>query len=121
MSMTELDISKAATLRKWVLSACPVDSTMRPARCHAPMAGAEPAALGIELEDWDLLFRAVLETLARVACDRTPPDGTTLRLQTDDEMVGGCLQALDQLRRSRPLVQAPWMFLGSAPAPTVSN
>jgi hypothetical protein len=39
------------------------------------------AAADIATEDWDLLFRAALELLSRVALDEAVPDGQELQLQ----------------------------------------
>ncbi len=65
-----------------------------------------PAAARIEpQEDWDLLFQAVLETVARVAMERPAPDGAALQLQAPGEVLCECIDALDRLRRSVPLVQ----------------
>src|SRR3989344_2481138 len=75
----------------------------------------QPAAAGLETEDWDLLFRAVLETLARTACGRAPSDGAVSLLQTPGDVLDGCLDALEQLRRSAPSVQHPLMPKGGAP------
>ena len=58
---------------------------------------------GIELADWDLLFRAVLETLSRVTFESGAPDNAALRLQTPADLAQECLVALDQLRRSVPV------------------
>lgn len=74
-----------------------------------PRRGAESdptdrlAGAGIAFEDWDLLFQAALELLARVAVEKPMPGGAGLRLQEPGTMLCECLDALDQLRRSVPL------------------
>lgn len=71
----------------------------------APEPGPVPAAAGNEFEDWDLLFRAVLETLARVAGEKATPNGTILQLQPPGNVLCECMDALHRLRSSVPLVQ----------------
>lgn len=73
-----------------------------PVRQAVKTCDPEFAAEGIDAQDWDLLFTAVLETLPRVACGKTLPDGAALRLQTPADVLGGCLEALEQLRQSVP-------------------
>lgn len=73
--------------------------------CSAPDRGPIPAAPGIDSEDWDLLFRAALELLARVAVEKAPPDGPFLRLQAPSDVLCECMDALDQLRRSVPFAE----------------
>lgn len=63
------------------------------------------AAADIAAENWDLLFRAVLELLARVAAEKPAPAGTGVRLQAPGTALGECLAALDQLRTSVPPAQ----------------
>lgn len=64
---------------------------------------AEPASLrrrpaaDIPLEDWDLLFRAALEHLGRVA-----PESAHAQLQSPGAVLRECIDALDQLRRTVP-------------------
>lgn len=63
-------------------------------------SGGRPATVDIAPQDWDLLFRAVLETLTRVAVQRPATDGTGLQLR--GTVLRECMDALDQLRRSVP-------------------
>lgn len=129
MTMTTTAAFQAATFRGWLQAACHMfaptpptasappraaaDATpsMTPTRspmrqdCTAPDPGPVPAVRGIQPQDWDLLFRAVLELLARVATEKSPPDGTALRLQPPGHALCECMDALDQLRRSVPFAQ----------------
>lgn len=57
---------------------------------------------GVAPEDWDLLFRAALEHLARVAVEKEMPDGKGARLQEPGTALRECMDALDQLRRAVP-------------------
>ena len=59
--------------------------------------------VGMVSEDWDLLFRAVLETLARVASGSVLPHSTAMRLQTQEDVFRGCIEALDQMRTAIPV------------------
>ena len=61
-----------------------------------------PAAAAIASEDWDLLFRAALELLARVAVEKPAPDGAGLRLLAPGTALRECMDALEQLRTSVP-------------------
>lgn len=59
----------------------------------------------IAVEDWDLLFRAALTLLARVAMEkpkRPVPSRTGQPLQAPGAVLRECLAALDQLRREHP-------------------
>lgn len=129
MTLTTTAVSQATTFRGWFQAACHLfaptpptasapprtaadatsntTATRSPMRrnCTAPDPGPMPAAPGIQPQDWDLLFRAVLERLARVAVEKAPPDGTLLRLQPPGTALGECMDALEQLRRSVPLAQ----------------
>lgn len=58
--------------------------------------------VGIGFEDWDLLFRAALEFLARIAIERPAPDGAAAGLQPPGAALRECIGALDQLRRALP-------------------
>lgn len=60
------------------------------------------AAPDIAPEDWDFLFRAALELLARVAVEKVAPEGAGLQLQAPGAALRECMDALDQLRRSVP-------------------
>lgn len=73
--------------------------------CHhtAPDAGTLQAAAHIEPQDWDLHFRAVLETVARLAKRQPSGSATPLCMQATSDVLGECMQALDQLRRSVPV------------------
>ena len=81
----------------------PVGQAESPAcQCLSEISsGGTPARADIAPQDWDLLFRAVLETLARVAVDKTATEGKGL--QARGSMLRECLDALDQLRRSMPV------------------
>lgn len=143
MTMTEPDMSKAMTLRSRFQSAFPLFSTKSlterqeaqgglsrpwplvdaspsltetslPVRPPPNKPDPQPAAAGLETEDWDLLFRAVLETLARTACGRAPSDGAVSLLQAPGDVLDECLDALEQLRRSARFVQHPLMPKGGA-------
>lgn len=59
-------------------------------------------AVGIVSDDWDLLFRAVLETLGRVAFQPALSKSSEMQLQTPDEIIRDCITALGQLRRAVP-------------------
>lgn len=65
---------------------------------RTPVSAADIAA-----EDWDLLFRAALELLARVATEKAMPDGAGLQLQAAGALLREILDALDHLRRSAPV------------------
>lgn len=70
-------------------------------QCLAEMnSGGKRAPADIAPQDWDLLFRAALETLARVAVEKAATDGTGL--QAPGTVLRECMDALDQLRRSVP-------------------
>ncbi len=58
------------------------------------------AAAGIATEDWDLLFRAALDMLARMAFEKAAPESPGVRLQAHGTALRECMDALDQLRRS---------------------
>lgn len=102
MTMTEPAVSKLVTLRGAQPSACPLFPAMQIMQCPLYLEDAAGAGPGVAWEDWDLLFRAVLETCARVAREPRVPDDGALRLQSPDEVFRGCLEALDQLRKSVP-------------------
>lgn len=132
MTMTEPDFAKVATLRGLCLSAFTL-ITPKPFRLRHKVQSALPrpsvvadflpsqtAAIfsmqrhvtmnnpthldaGIELADWDLLFRAVLETLSRVTFESSASASAVLRLQTPADLAQECLGALDQLRRCVPV------------------
>jgi hypothetical protein len=62
-----------------------------------------PFAVDIMVDDWDLLFRAVLEVLARVSVAGTVTEGSAGRLKAlPGAAMRECLDALDQLRRTVP-------------------
>lgn len=67
--------------------------------------GYRPAAESLAREDWDLMFRAALELLARVAAEKSMPLGPGVRLQAPGTVLRECVEALDQLRRSLPTEQ----------------
>lgn len=114
MTMTESALSPAPTLRGWFRAACrqlaPNPPTRQPSGLSSPAWGscAEPgsrrrsATADIAAEDWDLLFRAALELLARVAVEKAAPDSTDARLQAPGTALRECIDALDRLRRSVP-------------------
>lgn len=62
-----------------------------------------PAPADIAAGDWDLLFRAALELLARVAAEKAATDDTVLRLQPAGTALRECIDALDWLRRTVPV------------------
>lgn len=59
-----------------------------------------PQLHGIAAEDWDLLFRAALELLGRVAVEKFESQCSIQVLQPSGAVLRECLAALDQLRRS---------------------
>lgn len=65
---------------------------------------AGPTVSEIAVEDWDLLFRAALALLVRVAIERPEPAPPRpgRQLQAPGTVLRECLAALDQLRRERP-------------------
>jgi hypothetical protein len=63
---------------------------------------ASTAAADSGAQDWHLLFRAVLEVLARVAVEKPAPDAAGPRLQAPGNVLREGLAALEQLRRSVP-------------------
>lgn len=69
-------------------------------------AGPDPrrsvAETEIAPEDWDLLFRAALDLLARVSLEKASLDGKGTRLQAPGTALLECLNGLDQLRRAVP-------------------
>jgi hypothetical protein len=64
-------------------------------------------AAGIASEDWDLLFRAALDLLARMAVEKAAADGPDVRLQAPGTALRECIDALEQLRRSAPPAPSP--------------
>jgi hypothetical protein len=75
-------------------------------RCAAePDSHQESTTVDIPAEDWDLLFRAVLDVLERMAVARPAPNGAGAQLQAPGAVIQECLDALDQLRRAVPAVQ----------------
>jgi hypothetical protein len=61
------------------------------------------AAVDIAAEDWDLLFRAVLDLLARASKANPATESTSVQLNgPPGAALHECLDALDQLRRSVP-------------------
>ena len=62
----------------------------------------ESTTADIAAEDWDLLFRAALALLERVAVERPAPSCAPVKLQAPDTALQECLVALNQLRRSVP-------------------
>ena len=122
MTTNEFSLSQAPTSRGWLQSECSlfapasllVGSTaeastrMSTARSTASpgCAGSGqrpmPATAGIAPEDWDLLFRAALERLARVADEQAAQGGNGMRQQAAGESLRECIEALHQLRRSVP-------------------
>lgn len=131
MKMNEPDFAKVATLRYPCQPACPL-VTPKPFKLRHKVRSALPKSsviadflpsqntaifvkqrhtkmnnpthldAGIASADWDLLFRAVLETLSRVSFECGAPESATLQLQTPADLAQECLVALDQLRRSVP-------------------
>ena len=85
----------------------------------APCALTSTPKVDIAAEDWDMLFRAALDMLARVTAPNDPggdlatdhPNWVHPRhplhllhpLQTREVAIRDCLDALDHLRRSVPL------------------
>ena len=135
MTMTEADMSHATAWPSWFQAACPFflalplaerrpapEGPPRPSRSaaltpmplapgvpqerHRGASGSACASAGIALQDWDLLFRAVLETLGRTAGDSIPPDAVDRGVQSPGDVLAECLQALEHLRRSVPLCDA---------------
>ncbi|WP_208114893.1 hypothetical protein [Roseateles toxinivorans] len=82
--------------------------------CTDSDTGHMQVAGGISSEDWDLLFRAALGLLARVAVEKSDLGRAGIQLQAPGAVLHECLDALDQLRRSVPAVQHHQMF-ASAP------
>lgn len=88
---------------------------------HAPVwrtalvraGGRRPAMADIPAQEWDLLFRAALDALERLAIEQAPrASGAAPGLLLPPALaMRECLDALDQLRRSvpgaRPL-RSPW-------------
>ncbi|MDP1532014.1 MAG: hypothetical protein Q8L92_00370, partial [Rubrivivax sp.] len=67
------------------------------------------AATDIAPQDWDLLFRAALELLARLADEKAAPVGTGAGWQAPGTVLSECLDALDQLRRAVPAAHCQQM------------
>lgn len=82
--------------------------------CAVSYPGFSTAPVGIAMEDWDLLFGAVMETLARVVSEKEPAHAPAFRLETPQDVVVGCMKALDQLRRSVPNAHPRRLHLGDA-------
>lgn len=60
---------------------------------------------GIAPQDWDLMFRAALEVLERVAAEKPARADARVRLHVPPGTVlRDCIDALDQLRRCVPTV-----------------
>jgi hypothetical protein len=81
---------------------------------EVPAVRRRPAAADIAAEDWDLLFRAVLDLLARASKANPATESTTLQLKgPSGAALHECLTALDQLRRSVPS-EGPQLLMVSA-------
>jgi hypothetical protein len=111
MTMTEPTDSHALAPQDWLLAACrwltssplaPAPVAQREALAPTPCT-SEARSVDIAAEDWDLLFRAALELLERVAIERPVPNGSGGRLHAPyGTAFMECLGALDHLRRSVP-------------------
>ncbi len=94
----------------------------------APGACGVTVIAPIDPQDWDLLFQAVLETAARLAKEPTSAAGAVHGLQAPSDVLGECIVALDQLRRSVPVQAQPMstpstggVFVTRDPAPTATG
>lgn len=90
-------LSTAAALEGQSSACDPSAWCVQPVENHAAAA-----PVGIGFEDWDLLFRAALELLARIAIERTAPEGAAAGLQPPGTALRECIGALDELRRAHP-------------------
>lgn len=116
MTKTDTEQTQTPSLPGWFDDACSLFTARAAADRRPRLRGAPPAepnpakaslpdlpvATGMVSEDWDLLFRAVLEILARVAVEKPIPGRTGVQLQRPGDSLRGCLEALDYLRRSAP-------------------
>lgn len=110
MNMSEPILARVPTWRDWFQSATrriasrlPIRPPARQRTAVAPARAAplcRPIAAGIAREDWDPLFRSVLERLASVAVERDQTDDGAVRLQPPGTVLHECIDALDQLRRA---------------------
>lgn len=82
--------------------------------CAATYPVPSTTPVGVAMEDWHLLFGAVMETLARALSEKEAVNAAAFRLETPQEVVAGCMKALGQLRRSVPNAQPKRVFLGNA-------
>lgn len=108
MVMSNLPIQRPVALPGALTPPSAVEATSRMSPADLPTgwggagleSGRGSAALGILAADWDLLFRAALEVLTRVAAEKPAPGDAHVRLQDPGTVLQECLAALDQLRVS---------------------
>lgn len=114
MKMTDTGLPARPALRDLFRAVCRqfamIPLAQRPDGRHGDVAPPRTAAdatssmgaAGIAPEDWDLLFRAALDLLARVAVEKEMPGGIGVPLQEPGTALRECMDALDQLRRAVP-------------------
>lgn len=82
---------------------CGTTAAVLPMQLHTITYDPESTRTGIDFEDWDLMFRAVLETLSRSTFDKSAHANQAFQVQTLDDLVGECVVALDRLRTCLPI------------------
>jgi hypothetical protein len=97
---TTTDIFRPATCDG--LTAVPSRDDGSRRRGSAPDTRSLHIGADIAAEDWDLLFRAALNLLTRVAVEKDDPGSIGALLQAPGTTLRECIDALDQLRRSLP-------------------
>lgn len=132
MTVTQPDVWNGETARGWYQSTCPyvpakpftprsntqsglsspslvawrlcgTAATVLPMQLQPITYGPESTKPGIDLEDWDLMFRAVLETLSRSPVDKSARGSLAYRMQPPGDVMEECLVALDRLRTCVPI------------------
>lgn len=82
-------------------SALPPAAMSRDPSTATPDAQCCGSAADIAPDDWDLMFRSVLEVLAQRAVEKPATGVTGLQLQAPPgHVLAECLQALDRLRQA---------------------
>jgi len=106
--MNHPSLAQVPTLQDWlqatrrIISTLPLQPLGRRSAALAPprtRSAGRSVESTLEQEDWDLMFRAVLERLASVATEKAAPHDGALRLQPPGTLLRECIDTLDQLRR----------------------
>lgn len=133
MTETEPDVWKVEPVRGWYPSTCPnvpakpftprssntqsglsrsslvagglfgTNASVLPIQPHMITYGPDSAEPGIDSEDWDLMFRAVLETLSRSNFDKSAHGSLAFRSQAFGDLLRESVVALNRLRTCVPV------------------